>query len=241
LSGVEVTENGEVLGTTDQNGLVFLLAAHDDETTVTLSKAGYLPREETFLFEKGKFRSQLFALVPRAGGVFLGRTVTLDPEPWDELFAEENGLKSEVEEANIHVARYLQELLEASGAEVILTRGSLDESPSLGDRLRAGEMSKSELYLMVTHRNRNPSVGHYFSSAAGKHLAQQLARSIQKECGLSEVAVQQSSDFTIVHPSCPSVVVNFGFAGEIPHKKTLKQEARGVYEGLATFLVAGPE
>ena len=94
LDRVKVSASGAVVGTTDRNGLVFLRAAHTGETSVTLSKTGFLDGEALIAFEKGTFRNEAFLLEPRADGVFLNRTITIDPEPWDKRFSPENRLQT---------------------------------------------------------------------------------------------------------------------------------------------------
>ncbi len=235
LGGVHVTGKGSIMDITDENGLAFLHTQRVGEIPVTLSRPGYLTAETALMFEKGTFQTAQRVLKLRAGGAFLEQTITIDPEPWDNRFADEYGLKPDAEGSNIGVALKLQALLEAAGAKAVLTRRSLEESPTLENRIGAGEVSESTVYITLTHRKRKPSVGHYFNSAAGKQLAQHLAASIKETCGMKEVTVQNASEFTIIHPSCPSVVVNFGSLSKSADDEAWGREAQGVYQGLLNF------
>ena len=108
------------------------------------------------------------------------------------------------------VAQKLQALLEEAGAITLLTRNSLEEHPTPGDRVIAGEKFGGEYFITMTHRKGTPYAAHYFLSQPGKKLAQAIANAMKRELKFKNVKVQEGLDFTIIQPSSTSVLINFG-------------------------------
>jgi hypothetical protein len=232
-------QTGEtLLGTSDQAGLVFIRADQTSEMPITVKRSGYVLKEGAIAFEKGAFKEETFVLTPRENGLLLGKKFILDSEPWDEKTEKIFGLTADHEEANLLVAQKLQALLEEAGAITLLTRNSLEEHPTPGDRVIAGEKFGGDYFITMTHRKGTPCAAHYFLSQPGKKLAQAIANAMKRELKFKNVKVQEGLDFTIIHPSSTSVLINFGegHLSKETKEKAIEQEARCIYQGLVKFL-----
>ena len=242
---VRVQGEKTLLGISDKNGLVFVKFDRKGEYPITLERPGYISKKEVIFLKKGEFREENFSLTPRENGILFGRKFTLDPEPRDEYTEKEFGLKTDSEKANLLVAKKLQDFLEEAGALTTLTRNSFHQCPTPGERVMVGEKFSGDYFITLTHRKGNPCVAYYFLSPTGKHLAQILAQFLRKELKVKNVIVQEGTDFTIIHPRSPSVVVNFGekYLGKKGKKRhaALEKQAWGVYQGLVTFFKNTPQ
>ncbi|MCD6352583.1 MAG: N-acetylmuramoyl-L-alanine amidase [Proteobacteria bacterium] len=240
IDRVRIKMGETLIGTSDKEGLAFIKFDKSGEFPITLERSGYLSKKGILFFEKGAFREKRFSLIPREEGMLLGRKFTLDPEPWDEHTEKKFGLRADSEEANLLVAKKLQTLLEEAGAITTLTRNSLQQHPTLRERVLEGESFAGEYFITLTHRKSGTYVAHYFQSQTGKQLAQQVAQALKQELNLKKMKVQERADFTIIHPSAPAIVVNPGRKHLCKRIKkepeTLEREAWSIYQGLVTFL-----
>lgn len=240
LDRVRVHDEESTLGVSDTNGLVFVRLYRAGAYPLTLERYGYTPKNELIVFEKGAFRRERLTLFPREDGLLLGKKITLDPEPWDDDTEKAFGLRADVEKANVLLVKELQGLLQEAGARVVVTRDDLGRQPTPGERVLIGENFDGDYFITLTHRKGPPYVAHYFRSQSGKRLAQALAQFLRKELSLKKMVARDAADFTIIHPRCPSIVINLG-GKHLPKKKErrhelLQKDARGVYDGLLTFL-----
>ncbi len=238
LDMVTVRGGDTLLGVSNEEGLVFIKTHEAGESSITLSKPGYETQERTIAFTKGILKEETFTLTPKEDGCLLEKKIILDSEPWDEKTEKIFGLTADYEEANLLVAQKLQALLEEAGAITMLTRNSLEEHPTPGDRVIAGEKFGGEYFITITHRKGTPYAAHYFLSQPGKKLAQAIANAMKRELKFKNVKVQEGLDFTIIHPSSTSVLINFGekHLSKETKEKAIEQEARCVYQGLVEFL-----
>ena len=238
LDMVMVRGADTLLGVSNEEGFVFIKAHEAGESSITLSKHGYETQEHTIAFTTGIFKEKTFTLTPKEDGCLLEKKILLDPEPWDEKTEKIFGLTAEYEEANLLVAQQLQALLEEAGAITLLTRNSLEEHPTPGDRVSAGEKFGEAYFVTITHRKGTPYAAHYFLSQLGKKLAQATANAMKRELKFKNVSVQEGLDFTIIHPSSNSVLINFGegHLNKEAKEKAIEQEARCIYQGLVEFL-----
>ncbi|MFH0811777.1 MAG: N-acetylmuramoyl-L-alanine amidase [Pseudomonadota bacterium] len=240
LEGVRVKGGEGLLGTTDRNGMTFISSDRSGEISLTLERPGYLPHQVKVGLKKGAYREEGFSLTPQENGVLLGKKIILDPEPWEEHTEREFGVHADAEKANLEVAQQIQVLLERAGAITTITRNSLNQHPTPGERVLTGEKFGGEYLITITHRNDYPYVSHYFRSQVGKQLAQTIAQLLKRELLLNEVVVNEGTDFTIIHSSAPSIVVNLGKgytdSEEVNGEDHFMKEARGVYQGLVEFL-----
>jgi N-acetylmuramoyl-L-alanine amidase len=240
LDMVTVRGGDILLGVSNEEGLVFIKTHEAEKSSITLSKPGYETQERAIVFTKGVLKEETFILTPKEDGFLLGKKIILDPEPWDEKTEKIFGLTADYEQANLLVAQKLQAVLEEAGAITLLTRNSLKEHPTPGDRVSAGEKFGGEYFITITHRKGTSYAAHYFLSQPGKKLAQAIANAMKRELKFENVKVREGLDFTIIHPSSTSVLINFGEKHLSKEKKiaeqTIEQEARCVYQGLVEFL-----
>jgi N-acetylmuramoyl-L-alanine amidase len=236
-----IVRGGDILlGVSNEEGLVFIKTHEAGESLITLSKPGYETQERAIVFTKGVLKEETFILTPKGDGLLLGKKIILDPEPWDEKTEKIFGLTADYEQANLLVAQKLQAVLEEAGAITVLTRNSLHEHPTPGDRVIAGEKFGGEYFITITHRKGTSYAAHYFLSQTGKKLAQAIANAIKRELKFKNVKVQEGLDFTIIHPGSTSLLLNIGEKHLSKEKKiaeqTLEKEARCIYQALVEFL-----
>jgi len=240
LDMVMVRGGDTLLGASNKEGLVFVKAHEAGESSITLSKPGYETQERTIAFTKGILKEESFILTPKEDGCLLEKKIILDPEPGDEKTEKIFGLTADYEEVNLLVAKKIQALLEEAGAIATLTKNSLEEHPTAGDRVIAGEKFGGEYFVTITHRKGTPYVAHYFLSQPGKKLAQAIANAMKRESKFKNVKVQEGLDFTIIQPRSTSVLINFGekhlSKGKKIAEQTIEQEAQCIYQGLVKFL-----
>lgn len=237
LNKVTVREKDELLGASDEEGLVFVKKSDTGETAFTISKPGYETQERILAFTKGIEKDETFTLIPKEDGCLLGEKIILDPEPLDEKTEKLFGLTADDEKINLMIAQKLRALLEEAGAVTMLTRNSLEEHQTPGDRVLAGEKFAGNYFITITHRKAAPYAAHYFLSLSGKKLAQTIAGVIKKELNFKNVNVQEGLDFTIIQPSATSLLINFGeqsFSKE-GTESAINQKARCLYQGLVEF------
>lgn len=244
IGSVQLLTGDTLLGVSDQNGLVFLRSERSESVLVTFTRAGYESKQEQVRFEKGAYRVDELSMIPRDQGLLLGRRVVLDPEPFGEAAAQEHGLTADAAKANLAVARHLHTLLAAAGAHAALTFTSPELHLAPGDRVLFAEKFPAELFLTITHRKEGPGVFHYYLSGTGKRLATRIADSLRQELAIPGVKVGEGLDFTVIHTTAPSVVVDFGRSslreeGAVAGTRRA-EEAKGVYRGLIEFLRAEP-
>jgi N-acetylmuramoyl-L-alanine amidase len=239
IGAVQVLRGDTLLGVSDQNGLVFLRSDRSENLLVTLTRPGYESPGENILFETGAYRMDEISMVPREQGLLLDRRVVLDPE-----LSPENDLSADTAEANLAVARHLHTLLTEAGAQAALTFTSPEAHPAPGERVLFAEKFPAELFLTIAHRTGSPGVFHYYLSATGKRLATRIAESLQQTLRIPAVGVGEGLDFTVIHTTAPSVVVNLG-RSSVGKKGAVEgtrheEAAKSIYLGLVEFLRAEP-
>lgn len=171
-------------------------------------------------------------------------------------------------EANLRVALFLRDLLEASGATVIMTRRAdvclnADDEEDL--RLRAEVANRSECDLLLSiHHNAGPAQANYSSvwyhgnvdhSPASLDVARYLAAALMDELRLpDQLAVPVVSD-ELMYPRSgfrllrlarvPAVVCECSFHSNPSEEARLRdpdynrREARALFTGLARYALGG--
>jgi N-acetylmuramoyl-L-alanine amidase len=143
------------------------------------------------------------AWIPIAGGALHGRRILVDPDGGggDAAGVGANGTRASL--LNLRVARILRGFLEASGAEVRLTRDG-DYALSEVERVQISEAFAAERYLRIGHRAEAPRLGHFFSSAPSRAWAERTARTLER-FGLARPAVGEDPQYPLQQTSCPAV------------------------------------
>lgn len=155
------------------------------------SLAGY--RSVTF---DSQWPPQVVAI---ADGVLHGRRIALDAEGGGDDPAGVGPSGTRASALSLQVARALEAMLRAAGAEVLLVRTS--EAPvSEVSRVQLAEGFGAERYLRIAHRAAAPSAGHYFSSGGGRRWARALA-ALAPRLGLDSLMVTESARYPIAQVS----------------------------------------
>ena len=163
---------------------------------------------------------------------------------------------------NLQIALKLQNLLEASGATVILTRSDekaiydLDKKTlrqkkvsDIKNRVKIGNTSSADIFVSI-HLNKIPESKYYGwqtfyknGNEQGKKLATQVQKNlneaIQKENKREPQKI--SNIYIIKHVEIPTVIVECGFLSNPTEEKELQKDsyqnklAWGIYNGIMDY------
>ena len=142
-------------------------------------------------------------------------------------------------EINLKIALKLQQLLEQSGSNVVLTR----------NRVKIGNNSSADIFVSI-HLNKIPENQYYGwqtffkdGNEDGKRLANciqnNLNETIQKENKRTPLKI--NNVYIIKHVEIPTVIVECGFLSNPEEEKQLQQEeyqtklAWGIYNGIMEY------
>jgi N-acetylmuramoyl-L-alanine amidase len=137
------------------------------------------------------------------GGALHRRRIVLDPAAGGDDAGGLSASGTRGARLNLEVARALAAMLEAAGAEVLLTRTN-DLAISDLERVRRAEAFRPERFLRIAHGPHPPRLGHYFSSANGKRWAERTAAALGA-LGLPPVPVGEDAQWVIQQTSCPAL------------------------------------
>jgi N-acetylmuramoyl-L-alanine amidase len=152
-------------------------------------------------------------------------------------------------EANLAIALYLQPLLEAAGARVLMTR--TDTSPvSLTERTEMATAANADLLISV-HNNAfpdgvNPFLNNgtsvYFNQPHSRELARSLQHALLKELGLRDLGIGRG-DLALVRPTWMPAVLTESLFMMIPQQEAALRDpvvqeriARAHLRGIEAFL-----
>ncbi len=138
-----------------------------------------------------------------AGGALHGRRIALDPEGGGDDAGGTAPGGTRASALNLEVARALAGMLEAAGADVVLTRDG-DQAVSELGRVQVSEGFRAERYLRIGHANTAALAGHYFNSPVGRRWAQRVARALA-ELGLAAPRVGESAKYVLSQVSAAAV------------------------------------
>ena len=173
-----------------------------------------------------------------AGGALHGRRIVLDPEGGGDDPAGTGPGGTRASALNLEVARALGSMLEAAGAQVVMTREGDHAVSELG-RVQVAEGFRAERYLRIGHANATPIAGHYFNSGGGRRWAQRSARTLA-DFGLPSPRVGESSKYPIAQVSAVALYVNLARTDsaetQLLSAGRLRAEAYALYVALAREL-----
>ena len=159
-------------------------------------------------------------------------------------------------EINLKIALKLQQLLEQSGSNVVLTRSDnnaiydIDKKTlDIRNRVRIGNNSSADIFVSI-HLNKIPENQYYGwqtffkdGNEDGKRLANciqnNLNETIQKENKRTPLII--NNVYVIKHVEIPTVIVECGFLSNPEEERQLQQEeyqtklAWGIYNGIMEF------
>ncbi len=175
--------------------------------------------------------------VPIASGALHERRIVIDPAGGgdDPGGVSPSGTRGAT--LNLDVARMLQSMLEAAGAEVLLTRTS-DAPVSDFERVKIAEGFHADRFVRIGHPPAPARLGHYFSSAIGTRWANDLAE-LAPRFGLPRPSVGDDAQYPIQQSSASALYVQLGrvdstgAAYGAPDPARLRAEAYAIYLSLA--------
>jgi N-acetylmuramoyl-L-alanine amidase len=142
------------------------------------------------------------------GGALHGRRIVIDPAGGGDDAGGSSASGTRGATLNLEVARALAAMLEAAGAEVLLTR-TQDLAMSDLERVRRAEAFRPERFVRISHGANPPRIGHYYSSAAGAAWAGRTAAA-RATLGLPAVPVGEDAQWVIQQTSCPAIAAALG-------------------------------
>lgn len=211
-------------------GMAFAIGARAEHGSVNLpALAGY--RE----WRSDTLRPARFVAI--AGGALHNRRIVVDPAGGGDDPAGVSASGTRGASANLEVARMLQGMLEAAGAEVRLTRTS-DVPVSEFERVRTSESFRADRFVRIGHPAAAPRLGHYFSSAVGRRWAGNLA-DFAARLGLPRPTIGDDAQYPIQQSSATALFAALGrvdstggpFGAFDPVR--LRREAYAIYLSLA--------
>jgi N-acetylmuramoyl-L-alanine amidase len=157
-------------------------------------------------------------------------------------------------EANLAVALQLRDLLQAAGAQVIMTR-TRDSAVDLWPRVKLADSVNAELLVSI-HNNAlpdglNPFTNNgasvFYNHTRSVPLAMAVERALVQRLGVRELGVGRG-DLALVRPTWMPSILTEGLFMMLPEQESALRSpegqaayARAVFEGIETFLrgVAG--
>ena len=176
-----------------------------------------------------------------------GRVIAIDPGHPPLGATGPTGLREA--DANLAVALQLRDMLQSGGARVLMTR-TTDSAVDLWPRVAMAESGGADLLVSI-HNNALPDginpftnygTGVFYNQPRSVPLAAAIQRSLVRRLGLPDLGISRA-DLALVRATwMPSVLVEGMFIIMPDQEEALRSSAgtrryaRGVYEGIRTFL-----
>ncbi len=191
VGGVVLMSGGRTLGSSDSQGHI-RAETEAGRNRFQLIKAGYEPCELMLSPAAGAMTYGDAVLQPVDGGVFINRTVMLDPEGESP--------------AALPVLDALKNKIEHAGGRAPFTWRS-DPAPSYQARVMLASREKADVFLCVSAQGRQCRAGHYQRSAAGRELARHLQDALPAGgfFGRTKCAVYHSTHDAVIQTAMPAI------------------------------------
>jgi len=180
------------------------------------------------------------AFVAIAGGALHARRVALDPEGGGDDPAGSGPGGTRASALNLEVSRALAAMLQAAGAQVVLTREG-DHPVSELERVQVAEAFHAERYLRIGHASAPPLAGYYFNSGGGKRWAQRTAATFA-DLGFAAPRTGESAKYPLAQTSAVALYVSAARSdsseAQLLAPGRLRAEAYALFLGLARDLAA---
>jgi len=219
IRGAALMDNEHLLGRSDSHGYI-QVESKAGPRRLQLVKPGYTAYEFLISPAAGAMTHADAVLQPIAGGVFINRTIMLDPEGESA--------------AALPILEALKNKIEHAGGRAVFTWQSAP-APSYQERVMQAAREKADVFLCVSAEERQCRVGHYHRSASGLELARCLQESIVAGTpnGCKVCDVHHSTHYAIIQTAMPAV--------ELALPRTLAQgdpkaAAQAMYEALRQWL-----
>jgi hypothetical protein len=219
ISGAALIGDGHILGRSDSQGYI-QVEAKAGPSRLQLVKPGYAEHDLALSPAAGAMTQAETVLQAIDGGVFLNRTVMLDPEGESP--------------AALPVLQALKSKIEHAGGRAVFTWQS-SPAPAYQERVMQAAREKADVFLCVSAEGRNCSAGHYHRSAAGMELAQLLGESLAAGTitGCRQCAARLSIHYAVIQTAMPAIEL------ELPRKLAQgdpEAAAQAMYEALRQWL-----
>ncbi len=148
---------------------------------------------------------------------------------------------------NLSIALILQNKLEATGAEVIMTR-TTDKKISLQQRVDTSIYSNADAFISI-HHNTNPdyylngTITYYYSKD-DKNLANLIHSELVKYISLNDLNTRHGDYFVIRENPNPSIIIESAFISnyhdelKVNSTKYLENAAEGIFQGIIKYFNA---
>ncbi|HNV71663.1 MAG TPA: N-acetylmuramoyl-L-alanine amidase, partial [Candidatus Ozemobacteraceae bacterium] len=152
------------------------------------------------------------------------------------------GLKESV--TNLRVARYLRQLLQDDGAEVVMTREG-DETVSLSDRVEKARQLKPDLFVSIHHnaslRPGAENKGEIYFNALDRGIPLQVADSMNEQLGQSNLASRTQlipgGFYVLRNNPAPAILTEAAYIS-VPESERVLRSGKGLTEEAQRFRLA---
>jgi hypothetical protein len=219
LGGAALIRDSRVLALSDRYGRL-QAETGSGQTQLQVAKQGYEPYTLELNPPVGSMTKKNIVLRAVDEGVFLNRTIMLDPEGTSP--------------AALPVLKILKDKIEHAGGRAPLTWQS-SPAPPYGERVMRASSVGADVFLCVKAEQRRCSTGHYHRSMPGRALALSLWKTFADRglSGWRKCAITHSTHDAILHTPMPAVEL------ALPRRITAKNPqavAQAVYEALRLWL-----
>lgn len=210
IANAAITLNGEgksFTSLTSSDGFVSFSIPFEGPFLMRIRGVGYPEYSEMIELKRGKLVRIDLGLNPVQDGMLMGRRVVIDA---DHNPGRDTMIRAfRQSDLNLKVANLLRQLLEASGAEVLMVRqGDIPLSPV--GRISASSESGAELHLILRHgpMTNGPKVrvSHYPGSIAGERLADLLVEEFSHSIEGKVIRLEEAST-VMRHTPSPAVAI----------------------------------
>ncbi|WP_054706214.1 N-acetylmuramoyl-L-alanine amidase [Bacillus sp. JCM 19041] len=174
-----------------------------------------------------------------------GKTIVIDPgHGGNDPGAVANGL--EEKEVVLDVAVQTKQMLEAAGAEVLMTRQA-DTYIGLNERAQMANANEADTFVSI-HANgwEQPSANgtetyHFPSSGQGRALAESLQNELVAELGRTDRGVKSGNLSVLRQTVMPAALVELAFVTNVEEAELMKTAAfregaaEAIYQGLMNY------
>jgi N-acetylmuramoyl-L-alanine amidase len=240
IEGVLASAGGSLVAYSDRFGYLAFSPDQLEGAPIELSRNGFEP---TALTDADAKDLRVIKMKRIAAGMLAEKRFVLDPQ----LGGEERGVTGptgmRASDLNLQVAGHLASLLEASGAEVALTRES-DETINELRRVETEERFDAEWFISIGHTVGENGFGliHYPTSEDGAKLARSIAQYLMTLEPHEDATVESYSHFVLTHTGSPAVMVQgpapstAEIEQEMTHPAAARIEAYAIYCGILANL-----
>ena len=159
----------------------------------------------------------------------------------------------------LNVARELRKLLEAEGAQVIMTRegdttvsakgAKASDIEELGARCEVANRIGADIFISIhadsfTRPEARGTTGYYYSkstSGRGQKLADCIRRNLVEQLGTPSRGTQPCNFYVVKHTDMPATLIELGFISNKDEEKLLasdegvKKAAQGILDGIEDY------